>query len=1013
MLLKAKLLGLEADKPIIILNKEDAEDIDVRPLDRVELSLRGKKGTAIVNVATRFIKPGQIGLHSEIAEHMEAGSGDRIEISPSEPPESLIHIREKLSGNALKDSDIYKIVKDTVNRKLSEIEMTAFVTALYYHGMTTKEAAALSRAMAITGKKLDLGRKVVYDKHSVTWDTPVMIKEGGRRRLVKIGEFIDNFFKMNCKKIEKVGNRAEYIETEDADYEALSFDGNLKISFKPITGIYRHPAPKKLYKITLLGNREVVTTHCHSLFVLKDGEIKSIPSKNLKVGDFVVVPREVPESGAYIEKIDLVRGLLKLPPELTEDVFIKGVSESYRGIIPFRERMYDLIPFNVYRKKKVRLPANAKLKLKHGNGIPIFVPVKESLVKILGYWIAEGYTNENGVHFSLGTKETEIIKDIKDCVRNVFSLETTITHPHKTAVHLNVYNKLLAKIFDNVFKLKHGARFKEVPELIFNLPRKLQLEFLRSYFKGDGYFRRNYEIISDTASKELSIGLQYLLSVCGISYSTSYREAGFREFPSGYKSETAPVNFIYTQANPVLGNGGKNTAAFLNFIPIEQANLNRFGSCDFWDHETRRGFRRNRYITFNKARSLLDLVPNGGEAETKRIAYSNLGFLAVKSIEEVSCAGHEYVYDFCVEGYENFVGGYGPIFLHNSIGGVPGDETSMVLVPIIAAAGLTIPKTSSRAITSPAGTADRFECLAPVELELDEIKKVVHKTNGCLVWGGSVDLAPADDLFIKIEYPLSIDPLLLPSVMSKKKAVGAKYLVIDIPTGEEAKVKTTKEAESLAERFIELGKMLKINTVGASTFGEQPIGFAIGPALEAREALCTLMNGKGPGDLVDKVTHLAGILLDFKLGRGGNKEAMRLLRSGKAYKKLKEIIAAQGGDPGIKPDDLPIGSKNVDVKSTVNGTVGWINNSALVEIARASGTPKDKGAGILLHKKMGDRVKKGDILFEVYADKGYKLERAMRLTKDLKILGIGERFQMLIEKIPKKVEHPKYFILER
>jgi len=138
-----------------------------------------------------------------------------------------------------------------------------------------------------------------------------------------------------------------------------------------------------------------------------------------------------------------------------------------------------------------------------------------------------------------------------------------------------------------------------------------------------------------------------------------------------------------------------------------------------------------------------------------------------------------------------------------------------------------------------------------------------------------------------------------------------------------------------------------------------------------------------------------------------------LLRNGKAYKKLKDIILAQGGDPNIKPGDLPIGSKHVEVKSNVNGCVGWINNSAVVEIARAAGTPKDKGAGILLHKKMGDKVKKGQTLFEIYAEKSYKLERALRLARELKILGIGKTFQMLIKKIPPRIEHPKYFILER
>ncbi|MBN1896835.1 MAG: AMP phosphorylase [Candidatus Aenigmarchaeota archaeon] len=513
MKLNAKILGLEADKPIVLLNKEDAEEIDVRPLDRVELIVGRKKVNCIVNIAEHFIKSGEIGLYRKISRYTNAKPNQLVDVIPSAPPMSIKYIKDKMAGKTLDDSAIRKIVEDTVERRLSEIELTAFVTALEYHGMTTSEVASLSRHMALTGKTLDLGKKDIYDKHS--------------------------------------------------------------------------------------------------------------------------------------------------------------------------------------------------------------------------------------------------------------------------------------------------------------------------------------------------------------------------------------------------------------------------------------------------------------------------------------------------------------------IGGVPGDKTSMMVVPVIGAAGLTIPKTSSRAITSPAGTADRFECLAPVDLNLEEIKRVVKKVNACLVWGGAVDLAPADDIFIKIEYPLSIDPLLLPSVMSKKKAVGAKYLVIDIPTGEGTKVKTTKDAEALAEKFITLGKKLGIQTVGASTFGEQPIGHGIGPALEAREALSTLMYGRGPEDIVDKVTTIAGMLLDFKMKKSGKEEALRLLKSGKAYKKLQEIIEAQGGDPNIKPDDLPIGPEKVEVKSSVSGVVGWIDNRAIVEIARASGTPKDKGAGIYLHKKIGDTVKKGDTLFDIYAEKKYKLERALEIAQSVRAVGVGKKYDMLLEKIPRVMDHPKYFILER
>ncbi|MFQ5758723.1 MAG: AMP phosphorylase [Candidatus Bathyarchaeia archaeon] len=358
--------------------------------------------------------------------------------------------------------------------------------------------------------------------------------------------------------------------------------------------------------------------------------------------------------------------------------------------------------------------------------------------------------------------------------------------------------------------------------------------------------------------------------------------------------------------------------------------------------------------------------------------------------------------------------GNGPILDKHSIGGVPGDKTTILVVPIVSAAGFTIPKTSSRAITSPAGTADRVEVLCPVDLTAEEIENVVKKVNACLVWGGALDLAPADDLFIQVEYPLSIDPLLLPSIMSKKKAIGANYLVIDIPTGRGAKIKTIGEAHSLARDFIELGRRLDIQVECAVTFGEQPIGYAVGPALEAREALSTLM-GEGPIDLQDKATNLAGILFEMMGIHGGKKEAEKLLKSGRAEKKLREIIAAQGGNPMIKPEDIDIGDKRTEIVSDQDGRVLWINNTAIAQIAREAGAPKERGAGVLLRAKLGDAVKKGDALFEIYAERNQKLEAAVALAEALWPMGLSKKFgeKMLIDRVPTRTPHEKVLILER
>jgi AMP phosphorylase len=346
----------------------------------------------------------------------------------------------------------------------------------------------------------------------------------------------------------------------------------------------------------------------------------------------------------------------------------------------------------------------------------------------------------------------------------------------------------------------------------------------------------------------------------------------------------------------------------------------------------------------------------------------------------------------------------------HSIGGIPGDKTSLILVPIVAAAGLTIPKTSSRAITNAAGTADRAEVLMPVDLTLEEMKEVVEKANGCLVWGGKLDLAPADDIFIQIEYPLGIDPLMLPSIMAKKKAVGSKYLVIDIPTGRGSKIKTIGDANLLASEFLELSKKLFIKTNCAITYGEQPLGYTIGPALEAKEALEILMKRKNVIDTIDKATSLAGILFEM-VGVGNKQTALEILNSGKAEVKLREIISLQGGNEEIKPEDIEIGNYGLDFYAEKDGVVLWIDNVSLINFARAAGAPKDKESGILLYKKIGERVKKDEKIFTVFAKSERKLDRVLKLEE--KPFGIGERAEMLIQVVKEQILHKKTFMLER
>ncbi len=342
-----------------------------------------------------------------------------------------------------------------------------------------------------------------------------------------------------------------------------------------------------------------------------------------------------------------------------------------------------------------------------------------------------------------------------------------------------------------------------------------------------------------------------------------------------------------------------------------------------------------------------------------------------------------------------------PCFDKHSIGGVPGNKVSLLIVPIVAAAGLLIPKTSSRAITSASGTADTMEVLANVEFDSEELKRVALKTSGAIVWGGKLGIAPADDLLIRIEHPLEIDPFgqMLASILSKKLSVGADHVVIDIPVGEGAKVVQVEEAQKVAKSFVELGERFKIHLQCGITYGGQPVGHAIGPALEAREALLALQ-GQGPASLVEKSTALAGILLEmgFVAQPGLGKEmAKEILTSGKAMKKMQEIIEVQGGNPNINPDDINVGQHAIALRASCDGFVTKVDNNAITAIARAAGAPREKGAGLALKWKRGNKVKKDDVLFKIHAQRASKLTAAHKLALQMKPVTIEG---MLLHKIP-------------
>ncbi len=329
----------------------------------------------------------------------------------------------------------------------------------------------------------------------------------------------------------------------------------------------------------------------------------------------------------------------------------------------------------------------------------------------------------------------------------------------------------------------------------------------------------------------------------------------------------------------------------------------------------------------------------------------------------------------------------------HSVGGLPGNRTTMIVVPIIAALGLPIPKTSSRAITSPAGTADTMETVAPVDLDLPRMRRVVEKEGACIVWGGAVQLSPADDILIQVERPLDFDSdgQLVASVLSKKVAAGATHLVLDMPVGLTAKVRSATAAERLSARLTHVGETLGLKVRIARTDGSQPVGRGIGPALEARDVLNVLtLAQEAPQDLRARALLLAGQIVELA-GRTAAGEGARVaaeaLDSGEAWRKFQAICAAQGG-----MREPPKAALVHPVLATVSGRVTAMDNRRLAKAAKLAGAPKSPAAGIYLHVHVGDEINRGHPLFAVHAQSRGELEYALHYIADQPgIIAIGEQ----------------------
>jgi thymidine phosphorylase len=303
------------------------------------------------------------------------------------------------------------------------------------------------------------------------------------------------------------------------------------------------------------------------------------------------------------------------------------------------------------------------------------------------------------------------------------------------------------------------------------------------------------------------------------------------------------------------------------------------------------------------------------------------------------------------------------------VGGLPGNRTTPIVVSILAAAGVCIPKTSSRAITSPAGTADAMETLTRVDLDLPAMRRVVEREGGCVVWGGAIRLSPVDDLLIRVERALDIDSdaQMVASVLSKKVAAGSTHVVIDSPVGPTAKIRTPDAAFTLARLLERVGHDVGLVVRPVVTDGSQPIGRGIGPALEARDVVAvTRGDHDAPRDLAAQAVLLAGELLELAgaspIGHGPAM-ARAVLADGRAWRKLQAICEAQGG-----MRTPPASTQRFDLTAPTSGSITGFNCRKLARAAKLAGAPGDPAAGIDLHVRLGERVDRGQPLFTLHSE---------------------------------------------
>ncbi|MEM4719616.1 MAG: thymidine phosphorylase [Candidatus Pacearchaeota archaeon] len=380
----------------------------------------------------------------------------------------------------------------------------------------------------------------------------------------------------------------------------------------------------------------------------------------------------------------------------------------------------------------------------------------------------------------------------------------------------------------------------------------------------------------------------------------------------------------------------------------------------------------------NEIKTLIKEISNNNLTEAE-IAF----FVSAEKIRGLSLKEIYYLTKAMIETGKKLNFGDKIIADKHCVGGIAGNRTTPLVISICAAAGLVLPKTSSRAITSAAGTADTVETIARVEFNKEEIMRIIKKTGACLVWNGVLNLSPSDDKIIHVERMLNLDvePQLIASIMSKKISAGSNHILLDIPYGG-GKFLKLEDAKDLGKKFYYIAKNFGVRLRVVYTDGSQPIGKGVGPVLEMLDIL-NILRGNGPEDLKEKALFLSSELMDLCGIKNSREKARDILESGKAYNKFREIINAQNGKKDFENRirRLKLAKYQKDIIAKNNGKITSIDNKKINLLCRILGAPETKNAGVYFHKKKGS-VEKGEKILTLYSESEIKLREGLKFFSE-------------------------------